>query len=54
MRPALKFLTLVLFLCVATAFTVHIPWAQVFARAVWPAAKINRDICSWSPRCSGR
>jgi NRAMP (natural resistance-associated macrophage protein)-like metal ion transporter len=41
--PALRFLTLVLFLCVATAFTVHIPWAQVFARAVWPAAEINRD-----------
>ena len=40
--PALKFLTLVLFLYV-TAFTVHIPWAQVFARAVWPATEINRD-----------
>ena len=41
--PALKFLTLVLFLYVATAFTVHIPWGQAFARAVWPAAEINRD-----------
>jgi NRAMP (natural resistance-associated macrophage protein)-like metal ion transporter len=41
--PALKFLTLVLFLYVATAFTVHIPWGEAFARAVWPAAKINRD-----------
>jgi Mn2+/Fe2+ NRAMP family transporter len=41
--PALKFLTLVLFLYVATAFTVHIPWGQAFARAVWPAAEIDRD-----------
>jgi NRAMP (natural resistance-associated macrophage protein)-like metal ion transporter len=41
--PALKFLTLVLFLYVATAFTVHIPWGEAFARAVWPAAQINRD-----------
>jgi NRAMP (natural resistance-associated macrophage protein)-like metal ion transporter len=41
--PALKFLTLVLFLYVATAFTVHIPWGEVFARAIWPAAEINRD-----------
>ena len=41
--PALKFLTLVLFLYVATAFTVHIPWGEAFARAVWPAAEINRD-----------
>jgi NRAMP (natural resistance-associated macrophage protein)-like metal ion transporter len=41
--PALKFLTLVLFLYVATAFTVHIPWSEAFARAVWPAAEISRD-----------
>jgi Mn2+/Fe2+ NRAMP family transporter len=41
--PALKFLTLVLFLSVATAFTVHIPWGEAFARAVWPAAEVNRD-----------
>jgi NRAMP (natural resistance-associated macrophage protein)-like metal ion transporter len=41
--PALKFLTLVLFLYVATAFTVHIPWAEAFAHAVWPTAEINRD-----------
>src|SRR5476651_2793337 len=41
--PALKFLTLVLFLYVATAFTVHIPWGEAFAHAVWPAAEINRD-----------
>jgi Mn2+/Fe2+ NRAMP family transporter len=41
--PALKFLTLVLFLYVATAFTVHIPWSEAFARAVWPATQISRD-----------
>src|SRR5579872_5862161 len=41
--PVLKFLTLVLFLYVATAFTVHIPWGEAFTRAIWPAAEINRD-----------
>jgi Mn2+/Fe2+ NRAMP family transporter len=41
--PALKFLTLVLFFYVATAFTVQIPWGKAFARAVWPAAEVNRD-----------
>jgi NRAMP (natural resistance-associated macrophage protein)-like metal ion transporter len=41
--PALKFLTLVLFFYVATAFTVHIPWGKAFASAVWPAAEVNRD-----------
>src|SRR5260370_14578245 len=41
--PALKFLTLVLFLYVATAFTVHVPWGEAFARAVWPAAEVGRD-----------
>jgi NRAMP (natural resistance-associated macrophage protein)-like metal ion transporter len=41
--PALKFLTLVLFLYVATAFTIHIPWGEALARAVWPAATVNRD-----------
>jgi NRAMP (natural resistance-associated macrophage protein)-like metal ion transporter len=41
--PALKFLTLVLFFYVATAFTVHIPWSKAFARAIWPAAEVNRD-----------
>jgi NRAMP (natural resistance-associated macrophage protein)-like metal ion transporter len=41
--PVLKFLTLVLFLYVATAFTVHIPWGEAFLRVVWPVAEINRD-----------
>ncbi len=41
--PVLKCLTLVLFLYVATAFTVHIPWGEALARAVWPAADVNRD-----------
>jgi NRAMP (natural resistance-associated macrophage protein)-like metal ion transporter len=41
--PALKFLTLVLFVYVATAFTVNIPWGEAFARAVWPAAEVSRE-----------
>jgi NRAMP (natural resistance-associated macrophage protein)-like metal ion transporter len=41
--PALKFLTLVLFVYVATAFTVNIPWGEAFAHAVWPAAEISRE-----------
>ncbi len=41
--PALKFLTLVIFCTVATAFTVHIPWGEAFTRAVWPAAEVNRN-----------
>jgi Mn2+/Fe2+ NRAMP family transporter len=41
--PALRFLSLVLFLYVATAFTVYISWGEAFARAVWPAAEVNRD-----------
>ncbi|HVV61673.1 MAG TPA: divalent metal cation transporter, partial [Pseudolabrys sp.] len=41
--PALKFLTLVLFLYVATAFTVHIPWGEAFASAVFPNASITRN-----------
>jgi len=41
--PVLKFLTLVLFLYVATAFTVHIPWGEAFTRAIWPATHVTRD-----------
>jgi NRAMP (natural resistance-associated macrophage protein)-like metal ion transporter len=41
--PALKFLTLVLFVYVATAFTVNIPWGEAFARAVWRAAEVSRE-----------
>jgi hypothetical protein len=32
--PALKFLTLALFLYVATAFTIHIPWGEASARSL--------------------
>src|SRR4029078_3723143 len=35
--PILKFLTLVLFLYVAVAFTVEIPWRSVLAETVFPA-----------------
>jgi len=41
--PALKILTLVLFVYVATAFTVQIPWGTALAHTVWPAAAISRD-----------
>ncbi|HEX4554292.1 MAG TPA: divalent metal cation transporter, partial [Xanthobacteraceae bacterium] len=34
--PILKFLTLVLFLYVATAFTVNIPWSEALLAAIWP------------------
>jgi NRAMP (natural resistance-associated macrophage protein)-like metal ion transporter len=39
----LKFLTLVLFCYVATAFTVHIPWGEAIRSAIWPAADVTRD-----------
>jgi len=39
----LKFLTLVLFVYVATAFTVHIPWGKVFAATFVPALSLDRD-----------
>lgn len=41
--PALKILTLVLFVYVATAFTVQIPWGTALAHTIWPAAAISRD-----------
>ncbi len=36
LAPILKWLTLSLFVYVATAFTVHIPWARVLHDLVWP------------------
>jgi Mn2+/Fe2+ NRAMP family transporter len=36
LAPLLKWLTLSLFVYVAAAFTVHIPWAQVAHDLVWP------------------
>src|SRR5258708_4952443 len=41
--PILKFLTLVLFLYVATAFTVHIDWSVALVSAIWPAASFDAD-----------
>src|ERR1035441_8170405 len=41
--PILKFLTLTLFVYVATAFTVKIPWGNALLAAVWPQPTINTD-----------
>jgi len=41
--PVLKFLTLVLFLYVATAFTVNIPWGEALLAAVWPKPSLDPD-----------
>lgn len=41
--PALKLLTLVLFLYVAVAFTIAIPWAQVVLGALVPRVSLERD-----------
>jgi Mn2+/Fe2+ NRAMP family transporter len=41
--PILKFLTLVLFLYVATAFTVHIDWSAALISTVWPEARFDAD-----------
>jgi Mn2+/Fe2+ NRAMP family transporter len=39
----LKFLTLVLFVYVATAFTVHIPWGKVLVATFVPTLSLDRD-----------
>jgi len=39
--PVLKFLTLSLFVYVATAFTVDIPWSKALAVALWPRATLD-------------
>jgi Mn2+/Fe2+ NRAMP family transporter len=41
--PILKFLTLVLFLYMAVAFTVEIPWRDVLVETVRPAVCLNYD-----------
>src|SRR6266705_1295824 len=41
--PVLKFMTLVLFAYVATAFTVHIPWSTALLATIWPKAQLNAD-----------
>jgi NRAMP (natural resistance-associated macrophage protein)-like metal ion transporter len=39
----LKWLTLGLLSYVATAFAVHMPWAEVMARTVWPHLRITKE-----------
>ena len=41
--PVLKFMTLVLFVYVATAFTVRIPWGDVVLSALIPTGKADSD-----------
>jgi NRAMP (natural resistance-associated macrophage protein)-like metal ion transporter len=41
--PILKFLTLTLFVYVATAFTVRIPWGTALLAALWPTPTFNSD-----------
>jgi NRAMP (natural resistance-associated macrophage protein)-like metal ion transporter len=41
--PILKFLTLTLFVYVATAFTVKIPWGKALLSALWPNPTFNLD-----------
>jgi NRAMP (natural resistance-associated macrophage protein)-like metal ion transporter len=41
--PVLKFATLILFLYVATAFTVKIPWGQALAATVLPQISLTSD-----------
>jgi NRAMP (natural resistance-associated macrophage protein)-like metal ion transporter len=41
--PFLKFLTLVLFLYVATAFTVKIPWGEALLSLIWPRTELSAD-----------
>jgi NRAMP (natural resistance-associated macrophage protein)-like metal ion transporter len=41
--PVLKFLTLTLFVYVATAFTVKIPWSEALISALWPKPTFNLD-----------
>jgi NRAMP (natural resistance-associated macrophage protein)-like metal ion transporter len=41
--PILKFMTLVLFLYVATAFTVEVPWGTALSEMVWPRATFDAD-----------
>jgi NRAMP (natural resistance-associated macrophage protein)-like metal ion transporter len=41
--PLLKWLTLVLFVYVGIAFTVHIPWGEVALAAVLPQLELNHD-----------
>jgi NRAMP (natural resistance-associated macrophage protein)-like metal ion transporter len=41
--PILKFMTLTLFVYVATAFTVKVPWDKAILSALWPNPTFNLD-----------
>jgi len=41
--PILKVLTLILFVYVAAAFTVHIPWAEALKETFWPTISWDAD-----------
>ncbi len=41
--PILKFMTLVLFLYVVTAFTVHVEWGTALLSMVWPQVSFDAD-----------
>src|SRR5262245_9846894 len=43
MPPILKFLTLVLFVYIAVAFTVEIPWREVVIGTLVPTVSLDRD-----------
>jgi len=43
--PILKFLTLILFVYVLTAFTVNIPWSIALLAALMPDVKFNAEYC---------
>jgi len=40
----LKFLTLVLFVYVAAAFSIHVPWLQLLTSTLLPHVSLNRDM----------
>lgn len=40
----LKFLTMVLFVYVAAAFSIHVPWDRVAAATFFPVVSLNRDL----------
>ncbi|MEJ1970706.1 MAG: divalent metal cation transporter [Rhizomicrobium sp.] len=40
----LKYLTLVLFVYVAAAFSVHVPWGEVAIATFWPSLSLNHDM----------
>ncbi|MBY0428826.1 MAG: divalent metal cation transporter, partial [Alphaproteobacteria bacterium] len=41
--PILKTMTMILFVYVVAAFTVHIPWREVMVNTIFPQIKLSRD-----------